>query len=263
MGRSRSTDAARPVARRPLLAGLLAVGVAACAGGGGQGGHVAPRSPAPRPDLPPGEGPVHPTAAPGGGSGADAPGGGSGADTAAGMDRGGIVSMDRGGIVSVAVPVGDTGFARGRSTAIVRAPLDRVRAAVLEFARYPEFMPHYEACRVLGRTPNGGRDVYMEVSALHGAVKMWARLEIPKPILIEGVETYPSRFIDGNVEELQAIWRMEKIDVEQTRLSLEVFLRPKLPLPKGLINSENLEGSASAVAAMRARIERGGGSARR
>jgi ribosome-associated toxin RatA of RatAB toxin-antitoxin module len=164
---------------------------------------------------------------------------------------------DRGGIVSVAVPVGASGYFRGRSAAIVRAPIDRVRAVVLGFARYPEFMPHYEKCRVLGRTPGGGSDVYMEVSALHGAMKMWARVEMPKPIFIEGVETYASRMLAGNVHDLQAIWRLETIDAQQTRLSLEVFLKPKLPLPKSLVNAENLEGSASAIAAMRARIEEG------
>ncbi|WP_438029306.1 type II toxin-antitoxin system RatA family toxin [Sorangium sp. So ce233] len=164
---------------------------------------------------------------------------------------------ERAGIKSVAVPIGSTGFARGRSTAVVKAPIERVRAAVLSFERYPEFMPHYKKCRVLGRTPSGGWDVYMEVSALNGAITMWARLEIQKPAPVDGVETYSSRFVSGNVQDLQATWQLEKIDDQTTRLSLEVFLRPKLPLPKSLLNSENLDGSARAVAAIRARIEQG------
>lgn len=153
------------------------------------------------------------------------------------------------------VPIGSTGFSRGRSTVIVKAPIERVRAAVLSFGRYPEFMPHYKQCRLLGRTRTGGWDLYMEVSALHGAVTLWARVEIQKPTVADGVETYTSRFISGNVRDLQATWRLEKIDADKTRLSLEVFLRPKMPLPKRLINAENLEGSARAIAAIRARVE--------
>ncbi|HTN85802.1 MAG TPA: SRPBCC family protein, partial [Sorangium sp.] len=84
---------------------------------------------------------------------------------------------------------------------------------------------------------------------------MWARVEIQKPALADGAETYSSRFVSGNVQDLQATWRLEKIDAQTTRLSLDVFLRPKLPLPKSLLNAENLEGSASAVAAIRTRIE--------
>jgi hypothetical protein len=95
----------------------------------------------------------------------------------------------------------------------------------------------------------------MEVSALHGAVTLWARIEIEKPTVVDGAEIYRSRFISGNVRDLQAIWRIEKIDADKTRLSLEVFLRPKMPLPKRLINAENLEGSARAIAAIRARVE--------
>jgi ribosome-associated toxin RatA of RatAB toxin-antitoxin module len=164
-------------------------------------------------------------------------------------------SPDLTGIASVAVPIGNTGFSRGRSTVVVKAPLERVRAAVLSFERYPEFMPHYKKCRVLGRTPSGGWDIYMEVSALQGAVTMWARIEIQKPGVEDGVETYASRFVSGNVQDLQATWRLEKIDTQTTRLSLEVFLRPKLPLPKSLLNAENLDGSARAVAAVRTRVE--------
>ncbi|CAN92930.1 hypothetical protein predicted by Glimmer/Critica [Sorangium cellulosum So ce56] len=155
----------------------------------------------------------------------------------------------------MAVPIGSTGFARGRSTVVVKGSLERVRAAVLSFERYPEFMPHYKKCRLLGRTPAGGWDLYMEVSALSGAVTMWARIEIQKPVVEDGVETYSSRFISGNVQDLQATWRLEKNDAQATRLSLDVFLRPKLPLPKSLLNAENLDGSARAVAAIRARVE--------
>lgn len=235
MGRYRSLAPARRTLPRFKLTVLLACAATSCAGGAG-GPAVAP---ARRPPL-----------------GGDLVRSGAAPDD----ERRAVASPeapDTGGIVSVAVPIGDTGFSRGRSTAIVRAPLDRVRAVVLGFARYPEFMPHYEKCRVLGVTPGGGHDVYMEVSALNGVVKMWARLEIPKPVLIEGVETYASRMLAGNVRDLQAIWRLQAIDGQQTRLSIEIFLRPKLPLPQQLLNTENLEGSARAIAAMRARIEQG------
>ncbi|WP_437736932.1 type II toxin-antitoxin system RatA family toxin [Sorangium sp. So ce1335] len=172
-------------------------------------------------------------------------------------------AADRAGVTSVAVPIGSTGFSRGRSTAVVKAPIERVRATVLSFERYPEFMPHYKKCRVLGRTPSGGWDVYMEVSALHGAVTLWARLEIQKAAAAaDGVETYSSRFVSGNVQDLQATWRLEKIDDDTTRLSLDIFLRPKLPLPKSLLNAENLDGSARAIVAVRARIEQGQDSGR-
>ena len=154
----------------------------------------------------------------------------------------------------VAVPIEGSEYTRGRATVVVRGSLPRVREAVLGFGSYAEFMPHYEACRVLGRTPAGGRDVYTEISALHGAVKMWARSEVTRKVE-SGVEVIEARFLEGNVEDFSAVWRLRRLDALRTELSLEVFLMPKLPLPTELVNSENLKGARRGVQAMQARIE--------
>lgn len=159
------------------------------------------------------------------------------------------------GVVTVAVPIGGSKLVRGRSTVTVAAPIDRVRAQILAFSRYPEFMPHYSACRVIGRSPSGGRDVYMQVEALHGAMQMWARLDVKKPAQIDGREVIETSFLDGNVKELSARWAMKRIDDGNTELMLEVFLEPRLPLPVSLLNSENLDGSANGVFAMKMRSE--------
>ncbi|HSN99123.1 MAG TPA: SRPBCC family protein [Candidatus Nanopelagicales bacterium] len=154
------------------------------------------------------------------------------------------------------VPIPGTHLVRGRSTLVVDAPVSRVRAAIRAFSRYPEFMPHFRTCRIIGRSPSGGRDLYLEVEALHGAVKMWARVDAMKPAEADGVETHAIRFLEGNVRELSATWRLRPLSGSQTELSLEIFLHPRLPLPVSLLNSENLDGSARGVQAIRARSER-------
>jgi ribosome-associated toxin RatA of RatAB toxin-antitoxin module len=153
------------------------------------------------------------------------------------------------------VPIPGSDLVRGRASVTVRAPLARVRQTILDFGHYPEFMPHYEACRDLGRTANGGRDVYMRIAAVHGVVKMWARIEVGQPAVEQGAETYRSRFVEGNVKDLQATWRVQRIDDANTRLDVEVFLHPKLPLPASVVNGENVEGAKLAVLAFKARAE--------
>jgi ribosome-associated toxin RatA of RatAB toxin-antitoxin module len=162
----------------------------------------------------------------------------------------------RADVVTVAVPIAGSTLVRGRSTVTVQAPVHRVREQILAFARYPEFMPHYSKCRVIGPSPSGGRDVYMEVKALHGALQWWARLDVKKPAQIDGREVIDTSFLDGNVKELSARWAMKRLDDDKTELMLEVFLEPKLPLPASLLNSENLDGSANGVLAMKAQSER-------
>ena len=155
----------------------------------------------------------------------------------------------------VAVPIAGSELVRGRATLRVNAPLEKVREAVLDFGHYAEFMPYFRSSKVLGRTAAGARDVYMEIEALHGAVRLWVEIEIPKPTIAEGVETYESRFVKGNVKDFQATWRLRRIDDDATELSLEVFLDPQLPLPTALVNKGNVGGSFKGVTAIRARIE--------
>lgn len=155
----------------------------------------------------------------------------------------------------VPIPVAGTDFVHGRATVKVAAPIEKVRETVLDFGHYADFMPHYRSAKVLGRTATGARDVYMEIEALYGAVKMWVEIEFPKPTIVDGVETHESTFIKGNVKDFKAIWRLRKLDDATTELSLEVFLQPSIPMPTNLMNGENLGGSVKGVMAMRARAE--------
>jgi ribosome-associated toxin RatA of RatAB toxin-antitoxin module len=156
---------------------------------------------------------------------------------------------------SDSIAVEGTDYVRGRTAVKVHAPIARVREAVVDFAHYAEFMPHYRSAKLLGRTATGARDVYMEIEALNGLVIMWCEMEFPKPTIVSGVEITESKFIKGNVDDFKAVWRLRPIDDATTELSLEVFLQPSIPLPTSLINSENLKGSLSGVTAMRGRIE--------
>lgn len=154
---------------------------------------------------------------------------------------------------SVAVD-GTDGLVMGRSTVVVNAPIREVRKHVLRFDKYADFMPHYNAARVLRRAPDGSREVYMQWAALHGAVKMWARFEMHESKEGE-TEVWTSKFIDGNVSQARASWRMTPLEGDKTELTLEAFLLPKLPMPNSLLNHENTTGAEKGVVAMRKRIE--------
>ncbi|MBM4358012.1 MAG: hypothetical protein FJ096_07865 [Deltaproteobacteria bacterium] len=144
---------------------------------------------------------------------------------------------------------------RGRSTVVVEAPLERVRATVLDFDAYAAFMPHYRTSHVLLRTAESTQ-VYMQVAALGGLVKMGAKVTFPRAARdAGGWQTYESHFDGGSARDFRAIWRMRAKDDARTLLSLEVFLLPRLPLPTGTLNDENTNGAREGVEAMRRRIE--------
>ena len=159
--------------------------------------------------------------------------------------------------VEETVPIAGTDYVRGRSTVIVEAPIDVVRKHVLDYGSYAEFMPHYAASRVLGRTSDGGHQVYMKWVALHGAMKMWARFDMSPAQKKGDEETYRSKLVEGNVRAAKAIWRIAPVGDKRTKLSLEVFLQPRMPMPSSLLNEENTSGATKGVIAMRKRIEEG------
>ena len=153
------------------------------------------------------------------------------------------------------VPISGTDLVRGRSMVLVDAPLDVVRKTVLDYGAYTDFMPHYAGSRVLGRTPSGGHQVYMKWVALHGAMTMWARFDMSSAQKKGNQETYRSKLVKGNVKAAVAIWRMSPIGENRTKLSLEVFLQPRVPVPDSLLNDENVSGAMKGVKAMRNRCE--------
>jgi hypothetical protein len=138
---------------------------------------------------------------------------------------------------------------------VVNAPIDKARKEILDYGSYAEFMPHYAGSRVLGPKGDGGREVYMQWKALGGAVKLWARFDMLPKKEADGREAYESTFVDGNVETAFAAWRLESVAPDQTRIELEIFLKPKLPLPPSLLNHENTQGATQGVMAMAAKIE--------
>jgi ribosome-associated toxin RatA of RatAB toxin-antitoxin module len=164
---------------------------------------------------------------------------------------------------TTAIPIPGSGLVRARSTVVADAPIQRLREVVVGYAEYPEFMPHYKACRVLGRSPSGGRHVYIELGAAGGAMKLWARIDAKKPVVADGFETFESRLEEGNLKALEGTVRLRALDADHTEITLESFVRPNLPVPDAMLNRQNLDGARDAVLALKARSEQAGRAARR
>jgi ribosome-associated toxin RatA of RatAB toxin-antitoxin module len=157
---------------------------------------------------------------------------------------------------SEAVPIAGSEYVRGRATVLVRAPIERVRDAVADLARYTEFMPRYKTSTLVGNRAAGAREVYLEVEALQGTLRMWAAVSRPFPTP-DGAEAIETRVFKGNVKTFEAVWRLRRADRGTTLLTLDVFLDPGMPIPADLLNKENVGAAVDGVAAMRTRVERG------
>ena len=156
-------------------------------------------------------------------------------------------------VTTTSVPIANSEYVRGKTTVIVNAPADKVKEVVLDVRKHSEFMPNTTKSKLLGRKGTV-REVYVEMAALAGAVKMWAKLNMT-PQTQGDTEVVEMRMVEGNLKDMQAVWRIKKLDDKRTELTLESFLHPGLPIPTKVINKENVDGSAKAALAMRGRIE--------
>ncbi|MBI4954741.1 MAG: SRPBCC family protein [Myxococcales bacterium] len=157
--------------------------------------------------------------------------------------------------VSERIPIPGSDFVRGRARVVVRAPIERVRATLYDFKSYPEFMPYWDTARVVGKKPDGAHEVYMSVKLLYGALRLWARLDFPKPTLVDGVEVIEERYVEGNLKELQGRWQLRAIDADRCEVTVEVLMLPKMPLPLELVNNCQEDGARMLVDAVRLRAE--------
>jgi ribosome-associated toxin RatA of RatAB toxin-antitoxin module len=157
-----------------------------------------------------------------------------------------------------ATPVPGSSIERVRATVAVDVPIERLRAVVFDFPRYPEFLPHYRRGTIERRNPSGSVEVRLDMEELGGAVHVWVRLEVAAAEHAGAAESYGGRLLAGNVKAFQTRWELEALGPTRTRLTLESFMDPNLSVvPSAFINHSARERIRDVILAMKARAERG------
>jgi ribosome-associated toxin RatA of RatAB toxin-antitoxin module len=137
----------------------------------------------------------------------------------------------------------------------VRAPVPAVRKVVTDFRHYEKFIKKFDKARVVGREGDK-TDVYLEVPILKGAAKIWAVLRFDPPKQVNGEEVVEAKMLKGNVDRMDARWRIKKIDEENSQLDLEMLIVPKLPVPGKLVTGEVAYASDVSVTGARDQAEK-------
>lgn len=148
-----------------------------------------------------------------------------------------------------------SGIEAGAARTRVNASRNAVVEIVTDYARWHQFISRFDKVRVVGRTSDSV-DVYMQVPILKGAAKIWAvvRFEAPKAIGTERV--IEGHMVKGNVERLDAKWRVIQIDDRTSELHLQMLIVPKLPVPGSLITGEVAYAADKAIIDVRTAAEK-------
>lgn len=137
----------------------------------------------------------------------------------------------------------------------VAAPTNVVKKVVTDFKNYSKFIKKFDKAKVVGR--DGDKtDVYLQVPILKGAAKIWAVVRFEPMKKVDGNDVLVGHMIKGNVDRLDAKWILKKIDDDNTQLHLELFIKPKLPVPGSVVTGEVAYASDEAVMGSRDRAEK-------
>ena len=160
--------------------------------------------------------------------------------------------LSSGAIVASTRPHEGTSVRWGRSVGVVDAPVVDVMKVVSDYGAYHEFMPHFEASKVLSQ--RGERAlVYMEALIAKKTLKVWAQLKIT-PEQHDNTRIVSARMTKGNLAHMEARWEVSPLPDGRSLVTFDILVDPKLPLPASLISSENEKASKRTIRALRDRL---------
>src|SRR5271157_4427109 len=102
----------------------------------------------------------------------------------------------------------------GHAETLIRAPIDAVRARVLDFEHYRDISAHFKKSLIVGYAPDH-TDVYIRVGVFHDIVSLWDVMRFAQvQELSPGVEVLEGRMVPGkgNVQDMNAVWTMHALD---------------------------------------------------
>jgi len=150
--------------------------------------------------------------------------------------------------------VNGSGVQSARATILVNAPPEAVMRAITDYAHYAEFMPSFEASRVLSRRGNNAI-VYIQAKAVRNTTTIWAQLRIYQRRSRGTTQIVEGRMMQGNVNRLDALWEITPVDGgTRSMLVFQILIDPDLPFPDSMVSDENRRVSRRGVLAVRQRV---------
>lgn len=157
--------------------------------------------------------------------------------------------------VRYSVRTASSGIEAGAARIRVNASSNAVVGVVTDYGRWDQFISRFEKVKVVGRTADTV-DVYLQVPILKGAAKIWAVVRFGAPREVGAERVIEGHMVKGNVDRLDAKWRIIQVDENTSELHLQMLIVPKLPLPGTLITGEVAYAADKAVIDVRAAAEK-------
>ncbi len=125
---------------------------------------------------------------------------------------------------------------------------------IRDFGNYTKLTDKFDKSRIIGHTGEN-TDVYLQVPILRGAAKIWAVVRFEPVRNVNGEQILMGHMVKGNVQRLDATWKVKSSGARQSRVEQELLIVPKIPVPGSLVTSETAYAADKAVTGVRDRAE--------
>ena len=145
----------------------------------------------------------------------------------------------------------------GRAEAIVHAPIDDLRKAVLDFSNYKSLAPDkFKTARLIAKE-DGHADVYFQVPVMKGLMTIWyvTRFPVHPTKLPNGAELVDGKFVKGSIEDMELSITMRAVAPDETILSIDLLIVPQIPAPQSALDETFRDAAGDAVEALKKRVE--------
>jgi len=141
----------------------------------------------------------------------------------------------------------------GEALAVVDASPDTVMRIVTDYARYQEFVPHFEQSRELSRRGNNAL-VYMQALAVRETVTLWCQMRIYQRRPRGDTRIIEGRMTEGNMEQFVARWEVTPVDDgARSLVRFRILVHPDLPFPSSVFTGQNRNAARRTLDALRDR----------
>ncbi len=136
----------------------------------------------------------------------------------------------------------------------VAADSQHISEIISDFGNYTKISDKFDKSRVVGHE-GSNTDVYLQVPILKGAAKIWAVVRFEPIRNANGEQVLMGHMVKGNVDRLDATWKVRTVGEHQTRVQLELLIVPKIPVPGSVVTGEVAYAADKAVTGVRDRAE--------
>jgi hypothetical protein len=173
-------------------------------------------------------------------------------DRTAQLDR---LKKDPGPIKSNWVPPGKS-ERYGHAEGIINAPLDTVRAKLVDFGHYKDLAgPKFKSVKVVDKQGNN-TDVYFQLPIMKGIVTLWYITRFPPASKASGGDVVEGSFVKGNIKSMHIAFTLRAgADDKQSIMVCDLILQPNVPAPQAALDEELRDACGDAINSLRATVK--------